>query len=86
MKAKNIVDEFVAITLLSAIQYKTVEDMFSFAEIDNDYGFNICGDEDFYGMYLKEQEELFNSWHIKANELFLAKRFELLTLIGDINE
>lgn len=82
----NLVDDFVAITLLTAIKYKTVEDMYDFAEIDYDHNFNICGDEDFYGMYRDEQEKLFNSWHIKANEIFLAKRFELLTLIGDANE
>lgn len=82
----NLVDDFVAITLLTAIKYKTVEDMCDFAEIDYDYNFNICGDEDFYSMYRDEQEKLFNSWHIKANELYLAKRFELLKLIGDANE
>lgn len=80
-KVEIKINELIALTLLSAIQYRTVEDMFNFCEICDDYGFEITGDIDFYGLYNDEQEKLFKEWHIKANEMFLKARKELLEML-----
>ena len=76
------VDEFVAITLLSAINFRTQEDLYDFMEIDNDYNFGIC-QTNIIELYTQEQEELFEEWHQIANELFLMKRMELINLLTE---
>lgn len=80
-RAEEKTDELVALTILTNMTYRTVDDMFEFCEICDDYGFDITGDIDFYGLYNEEQKKLFEEWYIKANELFLTTRFELLSML-----
>lgn len=76
------VNEFVAITLLSAIHYKTEEDLYDFMTIDNDFNFGIC-QTNIVELYSQDQEELFKEWSQIANELFLIKRMELIDLLTE---
>ena len=78
MDAETQVNEFVAITLLAAMTYSEKENLYDFAEMNDDCGFGICNDVDIEGLNVDEQMELFVEWHNKANEMFLEKRNELL--------
>ena len=78
LNAETQVNEFVAATLLAAMTFSEKDDLYDFAEIDNDYGFGICEDIDIESLYVDEQMELFVKWHEKANEIFLEKRSEII--------
>ena len=78
MDAEKQVNEFVAITLLAAMTYSEKDDLYEFAEINDECGFDICEDIDIEELYLDEQMDLFVKWHIKANEMFLEKRNAIL--------
>lgn len=78
MNAEKQVNEFVAITLLAAMTYSEKEDLYEFAEINDDFGFDICGDIDIEELYVNEQMDLFVEWHKKANKMFLERRNEIL--------
>lgn len=79
MDTKIKVDEFVAVTLLAAIKYKGTHSLYDFAEINDDYGFGICEEDvDIEALYVEDEMETFERWHIKANELFLKKRSEMI--------
>lgn len=80
-RAEETVNDLVALTILTNMIYRTVDDMYEFCEICDDHGFDITGDIDFYGLYNEEQEKLFEEWHIKANDLFLKTRFKLLSML-----
>ena len=78
MDAEKQINEFVAITLLAAMTYSEKEDLYNFAEINDDCGFGICEDVDIEELYVNEQMGLFVKWHTKANEMFLEKRNVIL--------
>lgn len=78
MSAETQVNEFVAATLLAAMTYSEKNDLYDFAEMDEDYGFGICEDIDIEALYVDEQMELFVKWHQKANAIFLEKREEII--------
>lgn len=73
------VNNFVAITLLSAMNFKTDKDLYIFAEIDEDHCFGIVEEDvDISGMYADEMQETFDKWHQIANEIFLRYRADLI--------
>ena len=78
MGAEKQVNEFVAITLLASMTYSDKDDLYDFAEINDDCGFGICEDVDIEELYVDEQMDLFIRWHAKANEMFLEKRNTIL--------
>lgn len=78
MDAEKQVNEFVAITLLAAMTYSDKEDLYEFAEINDDCEFGICEDVDIEELYVEEQMRLFVKWHNDANKMFLEKRNEIL--------
>ena len=82
MDAEKQINEFVAITLLAAMTYSEKENLYEFAEINDDYGFGICEDVDIEELYVDEQMDLFVKWHTKANEMFLEKRNAILERLG----
>ena len=82
MDAENQLDKFVAITLLAAMTYSDKEDLYEFAEINDDFGFDICEDIDIEELYVDGQMDLFVKWHTKANEMFLEKRNAILGRLG----
>lgn len=82
MDAEKQLNEFVAITLLAAMTYSEKENLYEFAEINDDCGFGICEDVDIEELYVDEQMDLFVKWHTKANEMFLEKRNAILERLG----
>lgn len=80
--ATEKINEFVAITMLSAMSYKTHEDLYIFMEIDDDYQFDICH-ENIMDLFPEDKEKLFKEWNQIANEIFLHKRMELINLLTE---
>lgn len=81
MDAEKQLNEFVAITLLAAMTYSEKDDLYEFAEINDECGFGICEDVDIEELYVDEQMDLFVEWHIKANEMFLERKNKILEIL-----
>lgn len=78
MDAEKQLNKFVAITLLAAKTYSDKDDLYEFAQINDDFGFDICEDVDIEELYVDEQMDLFVKWHTKANEMFSERKNKLL--------
>lgn len=79
MNAEKEINDLIALAVLSNIKYSCEDDMYEFAEIDEECNFGICrDDEDISDMYYEEQMEVFKRWHDEARERLFRLKAHLI--------
>lgn len=79
MNAEKEISDLIALAAMCQILYSCEEDMYDFAEIDEQHHFGICGeDEDISDMYYDEQMEVFAKWHKEALDRLIRLKAHLI--------
>ena len=77
--ANTLINEFVGLIILTNIEFNDKEDLYDFAEIDDDYGFNICNETDIESLSSYEEcLEVMDNWKEDAINLYLDRRQDIL--------